>query len=269
MSVETPFPATIDGRPARSDDLGPLAFSGYAHFTAMQVRGARIRGLDLHLDRLRTASLALFGQALADDEIRMHLKQALRGHRDCSMTATVYVPGGEFAVPDAATRPRVLVRTGPAASGPEGPLDLAVVEHERFMPELKHVGESAKTFFLRQAVSQGFGDAAFVDRHGRLSEATIWNLAFWDGESVVWPQAGILVGTTMGIVRRQLRRMGVGERVEAVRVSDLPALKGAVVMNSWTPGIAIRRLGSHEFATAPDFTALLHRAFANEEPVAP
>lgn len=50
---------------------------------------------------------------------------------------------------------------------------------------MKHIGEVAKTYLLRQAVAQGFDDAAFVDRRGRLSEATIWNLAFWDGAAVV------------------------------------------------------------------------------------
>lgn len=52
--------AQIDGQPATVADLMPLAFAGFAHFTAMQVRNGRVRGLDLHLERLRGASLALF-----------------------------------------------------------------------------------------------------------------------------------------------------------------------------------------------------------------
>ncbi len=43
------FVVQRDGRVAEAEDLAPLAFAGYAHFTAMQVRGDRIRGLDLHL----------------------------------------------------------------------------------------------------------------------------------------------------------------------------------------------------------------------------
>ncbi|CAM3761241.1 aminotransferase class IV [Kibdelosporangium persicum] len=78
------------------------------------------------------------------------------------------------------------VRTAPPSSGPTGPLPLAVVEHEHVLPAVKHVGEVAKTYYLRQAVKQHFDDAAFIDRRGRLSEATIWNLAFWDGTAVVW-----------------------------------------------------------------------------------
>lgn len=30
-----------NGRPATAEALGPLAFAGYAHFTALQVRGGK------------------------------------------------------------------------------------------------------------------------------------------------------------------------------------------------------------------------------------
>ncbi|MGO4756267.1 aminotransferase class IV family protein, partial [Streptomyces sp. 2MCAF27] len=201
----TSFVAHRNGRAATAEELAPLAFAGYAHFTAMQVREGRVRGLDLHLERLRTASVELFGRALPDDQVRSYLRAALEaGPADLSLTATVYSRAGEFTAAGAGAEPEVLVRTGPPSVGPAGPLALAAVEHERFLPAVKHVGEVAKTYFLRQAVAQGFDDAAFVDRRGRLSEATIWNLAFWDGDSVVWPQAEVLGGMTMSIVRRQL-----------------------------------------------------------------
>ncbi|WP_432935391.1 aminotransferase class IV family protein [Kribbella sp. CA-253562] len=254
-----------NGRPA--DDLAPLAFAGYAHFTAMQVRGHQVRGLDLHLDRLRNASLELYGQALPDEQIRDHLRTAVAaGPEDVSLVATVFSATGEFTA--AAAEPELLVRTGPPSSGPAGPLALAVVEHERFMPALKHTGESAKTYALRQAVRDGYDDAAFVDRHGRLTEATIWNLAFWDGTSVVWPDAPMLLGTTMSIVRR---RLTVPQRTTEITLSTLGAhgevpapYAGAVVMNSWSPGIPVSRIGPVEFPSSPAFADLLHRAYAEE-----
>ncbi|MEU4204611.1 aminotransferase class IV family protein [Streptomyces sp. NPDC026294] len=264
------FVVQRDGRAATAGDLTPLAFAGYAHFTAMQVRGGRVRGLDLHLERLRTASEKMFGRAIADDRIRGFLRAALEaGPADLSLTATVYSPAGEFTVAGAEVEPEVLVRTGPAATGPQGPLSLAVVEHERTLPAVKHVGEVGKTYFLREAVGQGFDDAAFVDRRGRLSEASIWNLAFWDGSAVVWPEAGMLGGTTMGIVRRQLDGLGVPQRVQEVTVADLPALAGGVVMNSWTPGVAVHRIGPVPLPDAPGFLALLRRAYEAEPLVAP
>jgi branched-subunit amino acid aminotransferase/4-amino-4-deoxychorismate lyase len=257
-----------NGRPATTEDLAPLAFAGYAHFTAAQVRGGRVRGLDLHLERLHTASVELFGRALPDDLVRSYLRAAVEaGPADASLLATVYQPAGEFT--PGGSDIDVLVRTGSPASGPEGPLALTAVEHERDLPAVKHVGEVAKTYLLRQAVARGFDDAAFVDRGGRLSEATIWNLAFWDGAAVVWPEADVLRGITMGILRRQIDRLGVPQREKEVTLADLPTLRGAVVMNSWTPGVAVRRIGPVPVPDAPDFIQLLHRAYDAEPLVAP
>lgn len=261
----TSFVVHHNGVPASATDLAPLAFAGYAHFTAMQVRGGRIRGLDLHLERLRDASKRLFDHALDDAQVRAYLRAAVDvGPADLSLTATVHSPAGEFVVADPATPPDVLVRTGPPSSGPDGPLALMSVSHERDLPSIKHVGEIAKTFHLRRAVAQGFDDAVFVDRHGRLSEGTIWNLAFWDGSTVVWPSAELLSGTTMGIVQRQLDRLGIPQRVEEVTRDRLAALDGAVVMNSWNPGIAVSRIDHVTFPPAPAFIEVLHRGFAAE-----
>ncbi|MET9435458.1 aminotransferase class IV family protein [Streptomyces sp. NPDC006551] len=259
------FVVQRNGLTATAEELTPLAFAGYAHFTALQVRDGRVRGLDLHLERLRSASLEMFGRALPDDRVRSYLRAALRaGPTDLSLTATVYSPAGEFTVAGPEVEPELLVRTGPAATGPEGPLSLAAVAYERELPAVKHVGEVAKTYRLRQAVEQGWDDAAFIDRQGRLSEATIWNLAFWDGDSVVWPVAEMLTGTTMGIVRRQLERLGVPQRTQEISLDDLPALAGAVVMNSWTPGVPVHRIGSVPLPDAPLFLKRLHRAYEAE-----
>ncbi|MBB4577415.1 aminotransferase class IV family protein [Rhizobium lentis] len=264
------FVVERNGRMATADDLAPLAFAGYAHFTAMQVREGKIRGLNLHLERLRGASVELFGWALPDDRVRSYLRAALEGGpADLSLLATVYSPAGEFTVAGSDVEPEVLVRTGPAASGPKGPLALAAVEYERTIPAVKHVGEVAKTYFLRQAVRQGFDDAAFVDRTGKLSEGTIWNLAFWDGAAVVWPAADVLLGTTMSIVRRQLDRLGVSQRIRDVTRDELSTFAGAAVMNSWTPGVPVHRIGSVSLPEAPSFLEVLHRAYHSEPLVTP
>jgi branched-subunit amino acid aminotransferase/4-amino-4-deoxychorismate lyase len=264
------FVVQRNGRPAGIDDLASLAFAGHAHFTAMQVRGGAVRGLDLHLQRLRHASLAMFGQALPDGEVRAALRTALQdGPSDLSLLATVYSPAGEFTAGDGGARPALLVRTAPPSDGPAGPLALATYRHERFLPEVKLVGEAAKTWLLRRAAERGFDDAAFVDSRGRLSEASIWNLAFWDGAAVVWPRADKLRGTTMGVLSRQLSRLGVAQREQDITLDDLPRLQGAVVMNSWTPGVPVNRIEAVAIPEAPSFVDVLHRAFQAEPLVAP
>ncbi|WP_274423588.1 aminotransferase class IV family protein [Chelativorans sp. YIM 93263] len=266
MSLEdSVYSARINGHPATAAELIPLAFAGFAHFTAMQIRNGTVKGLDLHLARLRNASMEFLGRALPDEQIRSYVKSAIDdGPDDQSLTVTVFSRSGEFTAESMDVEPAVLVRTGAPSNGPRGPLRLSAVDHERPLASIKHVGEAGKTYYLHQAVREGFDDAAFVDRRGRLSEATIWNLVFWDGEAAIWPRAAILNGTMMGIIQRQLDRLGIPQRHEEITFERLEGLSGAAVMNSWTPGIAVTAIASNVIPEAKPFMSLLHKAYEAE-----
>lgn len=265
MTDKPRFRTELDGRAATAEDLSPLAFAGFAHFTAMQVRDGAVRGLDLHLARLKSASEEFFGKALPDDLVCDRLRTAIHaGPPALSLTATLFSRNGEFTRTGAENDPAILVRTAPAFDDPKQSLRLALVNHERPFPTIKHVGEASKTYFLRKAVEDGYDDAAFVDARGYLSEATIWNLAFWDGEAVVWPRAAFLAGITMSIIRRQLDALGIAQREQLIRPADLGDIKGAVVMNSLTPGIPVEALGPHPVPLAPSFVEMLHQAYERE-----
>lgn len=255
----------LNGKSADTADLAPLAFAGYAHFTAMQVRGHQVRGLDLHLDRLRDASDSLFGHHLPDKTIRGHLRSALAtAPPDVSLTCFVTSRPGEFAPAGDSLDLDVLVKATDPAEPPTGPLSLDAVEHERHVPHVKHVGEVSKTLLLRRANARGFDDAAFTDRWGRLTEATIWNLAFWDGESVIWPRAEVLNGVTMQILGRRLRALDIPQQTRDVPPDELGEDLSAMVMNSWTPGIPIARIGDTSLGQDAEFTRLLHAAHGDE-----
>ncbi len=259
------YPILLNEVPATACDLAPLAFAGFAHFTALQVRGRRVKGLDLHLARLKSASIELFGRAASDDTVMRSVRRAIEiGPQDQSLTVTAFSPEGEFTAASGSTEPSLLVRTGPPSDGPRGPLRLSVVEHQRYHPGIKHVGEGAKTHYLCKAVAQGFDDAAFVDRHGRLGEATIWNLAFWDGRSVVWPRAQVLAGTMMGMIQRQLGGLGIAQRHEDVFLDGVKRFAGAAVLNSWSPGVAVTAFGPIAVPEAPAFMEVLRAAFEVE-----
>lgn len=255
----------FNGRSADAGDLAPLAFAGYAHFTAMQVRDGRVRGLDLHLARLEEASDCLFGRHLPEATLRGHLRAALAtAPPDASLIGFISSRPGEFAPAGDSVDLDVLVKVTDPAQPPTGPLSLDVVEHERHLPRIKHVGEVSKTLLLRRANARGFDDAAFTDRSGRLSEATIWNLAFWDGTSVIWPRAEVLSGVTMQILDRRLRALGIPQQTRDVRLDDLGEHLTAVVMNSWTPGIPIARIGDRVLGQGNEFPRVLHSAHADE-----
>ncbi|MDT0304306.1 aminotransferase class IV family protein [Streptomonospora wellingtoniae] len=257
----------LNGKPATAGDLAPLAFAGYAHFTSMQVRGSAVKGLDLHLERLRAASEELFGDALPRDRVRGLLRAALdTAPPDVSLACFLtsrpgFAPAGGPGAID------VLIKVTDSAQPPAGPLALDAVLHERHLPHLKHVGEIAKTYYLRQAKARGFDDAAFHDRSGRFSEATIWNLAFWDGESLIWPRARVLAGVTMQILTRRLHALGVPQQTREIRGSELAGELSAVVMNSWTPAVPVSRLGGYRLAVGTDLACLLHEAYTGEPPI--
>lgn len=143
MSVQAAtYPTLINSAPATADDMMPLAFSGFAHFTAMQVRNRKIKGLDLHMTRLKQATLRLFGMELPDEHVLRSIRLAIaNGPADQSLTVTIYSPEGEFTAKSMEAEPAILVRTGLPFNGPSGPVRLGIVEHERFLPSIKHVGE--------------------------------------------------------------------------------------------------------------------------------
>ncbi|TRB08919.1 aminotransferase class IV [Agrobacterium tumefaciens] len=265
MNRKSGFRTEINGCVATAEDLSSLAFAGFAHFTAMQVREGTVRGLEFHLARLRSASIEFFGQALPDDLVRERIRHAIESAPSAlSVTATMFSRRGEFTPTGASDDPAILVRTAPPFDGPAGPFRLSVVQHERPFPTIKHVGEASKTQYLRQAVKKGYDDAAFIDTRGRLSEATIWNLAFWDGKAVVWPEAALLHGVTMTIIRRQLETLGIEQREEPISPARVIDMKGAAIMNSWTPGVAVSAFDTASVPLSPAFMEILRETYKRE-----
>jgi branched-subunit amino acid aminotransferase/4-amino-4-deoxychorismate lyase len=76
----------IDGVAATVERLSAAALAGYGHFTAMQVRGDRVRGLDLHLTRLDAANRELFGAGLGPATVRAVDTSGLRSFRGAFVT---------------------------------------------------------------------------------------------------------------------------------------------------------------------------------------
>ena len=221
------------------------------------------------MDEETGVTSALFDAHIPDDRVRSYLRGSIAaaGGEALSVTATVFTRGGEFTPASEQNDLSLLIRTSPASNGPEGPLRLAVVQHERALPAFKHTGETAKTYYLRDARKRGSDDAIFLDRNGRLGEATIWNVAYWDGSAVVWPIADVLTGVTMGILKRQLTELGEPQREVAVTPDLVGGFAGAVVMNSWTPGVPINSIAGTAIPAAPQFVELLHTAYLREPEV--
>ncbi|HEY6941444.1 aminotransferase class IV family protein [Dokdonella sp.] len=223
----------LNGRPVDVDGLRALALVNYGHFSSMQVQDGGVRGLDLHLERLRRATRELFAAELDVDATRGWMRQAVAGTRGVlSLRVTVFSRALDRDRLSAPATPDVLVATAPARTLDPRPLRVRSVRYQRDAPHIKHVGTFGLFLQKRLAQAAGYDDALFVDAGGAVAEGSIWNVGFFDGERVVWPDAPALQGISMQLLQDGLRRRGMPIDVRRVDLGDLGAFRAAFFTNT-------------------------------------
>ncbi|MEV0276999.1 aminotransferase class IV [Streptomyces sp. NPDC050610] len=243
----------LDGRVATAEELFAPLMSNYGHFTAMQVRGRAVRGLDLHLARLDAATRELFGAGLDGGRVRELIRHALGGVEDASVRVNVFVPAPE-------AEPSVLVSVRPPTTMPATAQALRTVPYERPVAHVKHTGGFAQGYFRQQVQRAGFDEALLVGPDGTVAEGAITNVAFIDGDTVVWPDAPALDGISMLLLRQELDAAGLPWRRSGVRTADLASYGGAFLTNS--QGIApISRIDDLAFPADVPLVAEVVRIF--------
>jgi branched-subunit amino acid aminotransferase/4-amino-4-deoxychorismate lyase len=236
----------IDGRSAEADQLWTTA-SAFGHFTAMQVRGGRTRGLALHLDRLEAANREVFDAGLDRERVRALIRHALRGLEDASVRVYVFESGDE---------PTNMV-TVKQPGGVSTPQSLQSVRYQRPDAHIKHLA-TGQGYYSRFARRNGFDDALLTGRDGIVSEGAIANIGFFDDSGLVWPDAPLLHGITMQLLERKLPELGVLSRRETVRLSDIDSFEGAFLSNARGVAAVSRiddvtvRMQAERFATIAD-----------------
>src|SRR6201995_5457558 len=208
----------VNGREADQAAVSLLDHEGWGHFTAMQVRAGRARGLDLHLSRLEAAHREVYGRALDGQEVCARIRHALAGRLDASVRVYGYWAGLIVTVRDPQDTPR-------------RPHSMTALQFQRPLARLKHVGSWGQGRFSEMALAAGFDEGLLVDESGRISEGTISNVGFWRDGVVIWPQAPKLDGITMLLLRRHLAAAGAAQAEEPVRVQDLARYGGMIVCN--------------------------------------
>lgn len=201
-------------------DARSLLGSRYGHFTAMQVRDRRVRGLGLHLERLETASRELFGAGLDRAAVLASIRTVLGGDvRDASVR--VYVLDAD--------PPAVFATAGPPHDPLPGPLSVRTVVYQRYLAHIKQATGFQQAHILRTAGRDGFGEALLTTEDGLISEGSITNLGGFAGDRLVWPDAPMLHGVTM----RLLERMDVPQERRPLTVAGLGGLDLVFLCNSW------------------------------------
>ena len=224
MDDPTILRAEVDGREVTAEQLRFPSFT-YGHFTAMQIRGRSVRGLELHLSRLDAANHELFGAGLDGALVRDRIRHAL-GDDMADAAVRVYV--GEGDNDDVSIM--VTVR-GPIEVTAE-PIGLMSVPYQRSEPHIKHLADHGQVYHRRRAALAGFDDALLTGADGVIAECGIANIAFFDGASVVWPDAPALQGITMQLVEPRLPNAGVASRHAPVHLRDVGSYGAGFVTNS-------------------------------------
>ncbi|KZN30440.1 hypothetical protein N480_05665 [Pseudoalteromonas luteoviolacea S2607] len=75
----------------------------------------------------------------------------------------------------------------------------------------------------------------------------------------------MLQGIMMSIVQRQLADLNIPQRHENITLARLSDLKGAAVINSWTPGVCVSKINSTFLPDSKQLTPQLHKVY-NKEP---
>ncbi len=213
----------IDGRPVSAE----VAWwtTSFGHFTAMQVRGGRTRGLDLHLRRLEAANRELFDAGLDGEHVRALIRHALGDTQDASVRVYIFETDAEPAIMVTVSEP----------GGVRSPQRLLSVRYFRPDAHLKHLA-TGQGYYSRLARRSGFDDALLTGADGLVAESATANIGFFEEGGVLWPDAPLLEGITMQLLERTLPELGVSSRRATVRLSDIPTFEGAFL--SYARGVA-------------------------------
>jgi branched-subunit amino acid aminotransferase/4-amino-4-deoxychorismate lyase len=240
---------SVDGAPATQDDLCHAALVNYGAYTSFGVERGGVRGLDLHLARLETEAVELFGEPVGETRLRELMRSAAAGREACWLRVSLFSPEIGPRTPDWRGRPKVMIAASPSPEPLADSVRLQVQTYARETPHLKHVATFGLIRARRMARDAGFDDALFIDAVGHVSEGSLWNIGFTFGDDVVWPQAPMLAGVAQALVQRGLGHSGLTGSIAPVHVGDLPGFDGAFICNSATPACAVAAIGDHAFAT--------------------
>lgn len=251
----------IEGLPATLEDLTYQALVNYGAYTSFGVLQGGVRGLADHLARLNAASTEMFGEAVGEARLRDLMRSAVIGRDACWVRVSLFSHQIGPRAPTWRGRPKVMVGVFEPAPPLATSVTLGPQTYAREAAHLKHTATFGLIRARRLARADGFDDALFVDADGLISEGSLWNIGFLDGDHVVWPQAPMLAGVTQAMIARGLNGIGRTQSTEPVSIHDLSRFDGAFICNSATPACAVATIGDRTFIDRPERIERLRSAW--------
>ena len=252
----------IDGLPATPDDLAHQALVNYGAYTSFRVEEGAAHGLDLHLARLEQAAVELFGESPGESEFRRLMARAVAGREVCWLRVSLFSPEFVHRNPTYVGRPKVMTSVSPAPPPLATQVRVTAMRYEREAPHLKHLATFGLIRARRAARAAGFDDALFVDGEGRVTEGTLWNIGFVQGDRIVWLQSPMLAGVTQALIARGLPQVGLTSETRPIRFDEVGAFDGAFLCNSATPVCPITVIDDVAFANDPALLAKVEAAWS-------
>lgn len=252
--------STIDGSPVSTRDLESLALTNFGHFTSFRVENGQVRGLQMHLGRLRRDARLVFGVQLDVAQVREYMREAVAGRTgDLFMRVTVFDPRLGLAGMGGDAQPQILVSVRAAGTGNANPLKAKTFPFTRDTAAVKHIGLFSQFHYRRQAILAGFDDAIFVERDARVSEGATWNLGFvTKSGDIVWPDAPVLPGVTMLLLQRALPTM----HTAPVSLGSIHTMRAAFATNAGFGVRPISRIDAFEYPTDDSAITTMQRVYA-------
>jgi branched-subunit amino acid aminotransferase/4-amino-4-deoxychorismate lyase len=227
------------------------AASGFGHFTAMQIRNRRARGLVLHLARLEAANRELFGADLDQERVRWLIRHALRTVEDASVRIYIFESNAD----------PISMVTVKEPGGIKSPQRLQSTRYQRPHAHLKHLA-TGQGYYSRLAHRNGFDDALLTAADGTVSETATANIGFFDQTGVVWPDGPMLHGITMQLLERALPPRGVSIRRAPITLEDALSFDCAFLSNA--RGLAaVTQVDNHRLAADAGSLETIADAYAS------
>lgn len=254
--------AELNGTPISVEDLTALALTNYGHFTSMRVDDGRVRGLSLHMARLSRDCRAVFDVDLDLDYV-LHLVQkvAVTLAGSFVIRVTIFDPTLEMGHPGAKAEPKILVTGRSAAALPLASFRVQSAHYTRDLPLIKHAGLMGSMRCRRVAQLNGYDDAIFVDSNSFVTEGVTWNVGFFDGSRIVWPQGDILPGVTMALLN-EVHAPSVTARISLAEIHGMVA---AFATNTSIGVRPISAIDGHDFDDNNPALRLLREEYAAVE----
>lgn len=241
MSIQMIYEQVLNGVPVTLADLPKLATLNAGHFTAMQIRAGKVKGRQLHLDRLEASSIALFGCSVPEEKLLAGIRASV-GDASCSLRVHIFsaaVTPGRITPDDLQV---LVIRSAPVEMNITS-MTVETAAYERFLPHIKHAGISIGLLhYKRQALLNGYDDVLYTTATGHISEGSIWNIGFYDGHRFIFPSAPALPGVMLQLIIAGLERLKIPLTREWVHPRQLDSFTAAFAMNSITAAQPIRQI---------------------------